>query len=435
MKNKFKTKIGIIVVIFLSLAPVFLWLLSAPINLRFNGFTAVLTSIGQLSGLIGLALFAINLILAARLKFIENYFNGLNRIYVSHHLIGGIALILLLIHPLSLAVSYIPASVHFAALFLLPSLENIPKTYGSISLALMIVLLFITFFLRWRYHIWKISHKFLGLAFLFASLHIYFIPSDVSRYYPLRFYMLGLVSLGIVAAVYKIIFGGNKGLAYRVKNVYNPRSWLVEIELEPLNKSLKFFPGQFAFVSFADKKIGKESHPFSITSSPQEKFVRFSVKALGDYTSNLKNLKAGTAVRLEGPYGTFCFRNFPIKQIWIAGGIGVAPFLGMARSLIDSDRKYKIDFYYCTNNEEEAVYLKEFKDISSRFDNIKINTVFSSEGGKITAKMVEKELSNLLSEEHVLLCGPPLMMKSLESQFKERGVPSGNIHSEEFLLY
>lgn len=140
-----------------------------------------MTSLGQMAGLFGMALYSLNLILASRLKFLDGYFYGLNRVYNYHRAVGSIAFSLLLFHPLFLVFEYSGLSLRSAALFLLPFTGDPAVTYGIISLGLMIILLGLTFYAKIKYQRWKMSHKFMTLVFVFALLHVIFISSDISR--------------------------------------------------------------------------------------------------------------------------------------------------------------------------------------------------------------------------------------------------------------
>ena len=77
-----------------------------------------------------------------------------------------------------------------------------------------------------------------------------------------------------------------------------------------------------------------ELHPFTISSAPQEDVLRLTVKASGDFTRHLfSNLKAGMDAVIEGAYGMFDYKTGGQKQIWVAGGIGVTPFLSFIRDM------------------------------------------------------------------------------------------------------
>ena len=106
----------------------------------------------------------------------------------------------------------------------------------------------------------------------------------------------------------------------------------------PAGRPMAFLPGQFVFVDFHQDGISAETHPFSIASTPGQTTLEVVVRSLGDYTSRLMGLKPGAMARVEGPFGRFTYhRHRNRDQIWIAGGIGITPFMSMvqdARGLV-----------------------------------------------------------------------------------------------------
>jgi len=424
-----KNNFGIIAIVVLSFLPVIFWALMKPLALRFANIAITLTSLGQLTALVGTTMFAIDLILSGRFRFLENYFGGLNRIYIVHHILGSLSFILLLFHPLFLAGKYFISSPQSAALFLLPSKEW-SINFGIIALFLVILAFVFTFFIKLPYQIWKFFHKFLGSAFFFAALHSFFISSDISRNLTLRLYILGLAIIGIIIVFYRALkskFSLNY-FKYRVINITSLTENIIEITMEPINdKRINFIPGQFIFVKFIDNNISDEAHPFSIASANSETNLKLVIKGLGDYTRQLRNLKVGALAKIEGPFGRFSYQNIENKnQIWIAGGIGITPFLSMARTL--KNKEYMIDFYYCVNNEKEAVFLDELSKIAQNY-NLRLIPF----QGLINADIIQKT-SGDLSNRDIFLCGPPMMIKNLKKQFKTLKIPKKNIHSEEFQL-
>lgn len=190
-------------------------------------------------------------------------------------------------------------------------------------------------------------------------------------------------------------------------------------------------PGQFAFVKIDSDGVLGQSHPFSISSTPSQTQVRFSIKQLGDYTSALSQAKVGQSVKIDAPYGSFS--NKVVKsnrQVWVAGGIGVTPFLSMAASV---DGSQQIDMYYSVKESKEAVYLKELQAIEAKNNNFRINLVDTTKSGYLTA---DKILTNIedIDTTTFLICGPPAMMKSIRQQLKVKGVKNRSIHTEEFSL-
>ena len=186
-KNKILSKSGWWILSVLSLIPLVLWIFESPLSLRFSSPSISTRSLGDIAGLCGMAMFSLVMILSARLKIFESFFNGINESYTAHHFFGGLALCLLLFHPVFLVYGYLSISLRAAALFLLPG-AMWAQNFGMIGLFLMIITLVITFYTKLKYQVWKFTHKFLGLAFIFAFLHTFLIGGDLTSNRSLKIY-------------------------------------------------------------------------------------------------------------------------------------------------------------------------------------------------------------------------------------------------------
>jgi predicted ferric reductase len=400
-----------------------------PLGIRFFDVSSTFTSLGQIFGLVGMVLFSINLILAGKFRFLDKYFKGLDKVYANHSKLGSIAFSMILFHPLFLVVKFLMISTQEAAMFFVPFISP-SVTFGIISLALMILLMSLTFYIKLKYNVWKFSHKFMVLAFVFGIIHTFIISSDVSRNNFLRYYILILAILGLVISVRQAFFNKTvKKFNYKVKNIKSLNPNVLEIEMEPIGEKILFKPGQFAFFSFKSEQVSDESHPFSIASSILDNNLRITIKNLGDYTSTLINLKINDGVLIDGPYGDFSYKKINnINQIWIAGGIGITPFLSMARSL---ERNYHVDMYYSVKENNEAVYLDDFGIIGGQIPNFKFKLWSANEKGYLNADAI-LNLSKDLASKDIFLCGPPVFMESLKKQFVLLGVDIKKIHYENF---
>lgn len=444
-------KIGWAVIILLTAIPS-LWTLQLVNKLAMPGVFGFFNMLGLVTGVAGIMLYAINLILAARLRIMEDYFGGLNRMYIAHHLSGGIALILLSFHPVLLAMRYFAslntAAFNDAAHFLwirpisldLPITTDMAVNFGIIAMWGMVVLLVLTFFIHLPYKLWLFTHKFLGAAFFFAGLHVLFVKGTISSDSLLRWYLLLFSAVGLVAAAYRTL-GGRilvRHYDYRVDHAATAAKDVIELVLSPINKRLDFQPGQFVFIRFkysGVKGITTEAHPFSISSAPTDGQLRLSVKALGDYTRELLQLKPGAIAEIEGAYGRFSYRNYDNpNQIWVAGGIGITPFISMARNL-HAEKPMNVDLYYSVKTETELVNYQELATImaSPSLHFRLIPYIADKQQGFLTADYIAKN-SNGLANKDIYICGPPIMMKSLRKQFIIQKVPNFRIHSEEFAM-
>ena len=428
---KFKKNLPLIVIAILAVTPILVWLSMMPLSYRFLDLNSITTSLGQITGLLGMILFSLNLILSNRSRFFDRMFGGLHHFYNYHKQLGMISFCMILFHPLLLMVKYLANSVHSAALFLLPG-SNFAVTAGIITLLIMIVLLVITIYTKIKYNIWRFSHKFMVVVFVFAIIHTMLISSDISndvflRYYIFIFAFVGL-ALGAYRSFFRILF--NKDFEFKVVKVNILNNSVAEIEIEPVDKKMEFHSGQFIFIRFVGVGISSEPHPFSIASFTGDDNLKIVIKSLGDYTSTINKLTPGMLAKVEGPFGSFYEnKNSVRKEIWIAGGVGITPFLSMARSI--GNINYNIDLYYCLKNGSEAVLLNELNAISVVNNKFRVLPWYSDSQGFINGDIIEKG-SNGLGNVDIYMCGPPSFMKIMQSQFISKGVDKNNIHFEEF---
>jgi predicted ferric reductase len=179
--------------------------------------------------------------------------------------------------------------------------------------------------------------------------------------------------------------------------------------------------------------MGIEAHPFTVSSAPKEHDLRLTIKASGDWTTKLaQKLTVGTAAHIEGPFGTFSFGNMPSKkQIWIAGGIGITPFLSMARAL--QDPSYEIDLWYSVKQEKEMVSREEFVSLAQRIPSFRFHRLVSDTDGYLTADRILEGHAGI-KDLCVMICGPEPMKNALSDQFRKRGVDAKKIFFERFNL-
>jgi predicted ferric reductase len=435
--RSFRGKVGVSFLVLVSLTPAFFWFLTQPFDVRFGDTYSVLTSIGNLAAVVGTTLFALALILSARLKFLEDYFGGLDRMYNVHHVTGTVGFLLILVHPLFLGFRYLESSILDVGLFFLPD-SNMPKNLGIIAVLMFMILLAITFFSRASYQTKRVLHQLLGVAFMFGTLHAVLIPNEISRAQSaLALSLFSLSVLGIMAYLYRTVFGAFtvSKYTYRVTDIRLLDPSVTEIVLSPEGNAMTYTPGQFLFVSFSDPAVSKEVHPFSISSAPHEPELKITMKALGDYTTNIRNMRVGARAKIEGPFGHFSYAHARHNsQVWVAGGIGITPFLNMMRSLtVLPHSPYIIDFYYAVKSRAELIFLPELTAIASKVPGLRIIPHISDEQGFLTADVIHRE-SKTLADKDIFVCGPPLMMHSIIGGLGERGVPASLVHAEEFKL-
>lgn len=411
----------------LTLFPIILWIFIRPIGDRFLNLNVTTTSIGQIAGLIGYCLFALTVILASRSSWIEKRLGGLDKVYGEHHFLGQLTLIMLVIHPLLLSIKYVRVSAQSATSFFLPSLDSLPRSLGSISLYLVIIALFFTLYYSLRYHIWKQTHRLVTVGFIVGFIHTLLIYSDTSQSLVLKSYLIVIGVLAIIVGLSRFL-GILTIKKYPTEFVSQDSSGKIHLLFFKKPANFRYRTGQFAFIQLEGEL--RESHPFSFITQENDSLVGFGIKELGDYTAQLNNLKPGTRALLEGPYGSFTHnRVSTTQQIWIAGGIGITPFISLLQDL-PKDRK--TDLVWSVANSEDAFLLESIN--SKKDEKFDFTLYNSAEKGYLDAQKILGMTNFNSNDVTILICGPRGMMVSLKDQFTKMGVPEEKVVFEDFSL-
>jgi predicted ferric reductase len=345
-----------------------------------------------------------------------------------------------MIHPVLLGLRYIPLGAHSVGVFFIPSTKYIATSFGIFALAFMILLMILTLYIRMPYRIWLWSHKGLALVYILICLHVLYQPNDISNHFLIRWYLILIMVAGLAAVTYRTFLPNVlvRRYLYIIKTVEKKATGVIEITLTPINQEMQYKEGQFIFISFHADGLSSEWHPFTIASAPGKGSISIDVKSLGPYTETITRLlpsMAGMAVSIEGAYGRFSYRNFHnVNQVWIAGGIGITPFISMAQSL--GSGNYNIDLYYSVKSEAELIDL----DILASKQSNKPNQVFRTipfvndkYKGFLSADIIKANSGDLHGRDF-LICGPPPMMNTIKKQLLGAGVSKYKIHTEEFSI-
>ena len=432
MRNKY-TNFGWLVTVIVAIIPIVLWQIALPTP--WDTPKNIAENIGRLAGLAGMALFAWNVILSARLKIYNKLFLGLDNTYRAHHIIGSSAFILLLLHPVFITYRYFLSSPASAYEFIKPNLSSPFRLVGSLALGLMMLLMIITLYINIKYEWFVMTQRVLGLVLFLGGIHAIFVGGSNLKggVMSLTVYFAILLALAGLVYVYRSIFHGSfhRYFDYTIAKVVQRGNGIYDLVLKPNSKQIDFKPGQFAFIKLNTSGLLGQVHPFSMSSAPDEKLLTFGIKDLGEYTKRLGEVAEGLQVKIDGPYGTFSNQIVKNKrQVWIAGGIGITPFLAMSKAL---GSEQEVDLYYSVKTASEAVYLEDLRKVAKARSNLKIIPFAADKQGFITADYIFKT-SRDLDDANFMICGPGPLMKALKLQLKARGVAKRNINTEEFNL-
>ncbi len=421
-----KKNIGNLVIILLVVLTIIIWLVFPPINDGVQNYARAYA--GEVIGSVVIVLMSFSLFISTRPKWAEAYFGGLDKMYITHRHTSTSAFLLMFVHLLTVPITITN--------LLLGNYLAIVAFLGFVAIVLPTLAPRIPFLSKLTgptYEGWKNLHRFIGIFFIMGFVHSLTIKAPSAKIaitWTQNFFILGTLSY-LYTEILSRFF--KKYLPYSVEAVNHPNKATTEVVLRAKKDAIKKQrAGQFLFARFPGEKILNESHPFTIASAPHENLLRVTIKASGDFTRHLlENLKPGMDAIIEGAYGMFDYKNGGQKQIWIAGGIGITPFLSFIRDL-ETDPACDIDFYYTVRHSEEAIFVDEIRESAKKHPRLKTHIRFSAADGSLSVDEIVKNANGNITDHHVYMCGPLAMVQAFESKFLELKVPAGNIHYEEF---
>lgn len=370
----------------------------------------------QYIGSAALIAMALSHLIATRAGFVEALFGPLDRSYVLHKWLGIGALAAVLLH------EQIDAEIK--ALGRPSALNDLGESLGEQSLNGLMILIAITLLTFIPYRYWYWTHRAMGACFVLGAAHYAMILKPFSNFDPLGLYVLAFCAIGVLCYAYTLIpRNWRRGRMYRVAGLARTGNAL-EISLAPEDKPIRHMAGQFAFFTVEEPGLA-ETHPFTISSAPRaDGSLRISVAALGDYTDRLSTrLREGMAVRVQGPYGRFAPSRSNRQQIWIAGGIGITPFMAWLDGLPKEGPQ--VDLIYTFRGEVSAPHLQKIKRLSEIHPRVTLHLVDTVKSPRLDAKYVRDLIGTRAVS--VSFCGPKRLRQEL------RGiVPARHFHFEEF---
>lgn len=422
-----KRNIGNLFIIACALLTVAVWLVFPPVYDGREHFERAYA--GEIIGSVNIVLMSFALFLSTRPKWAEPYFGGLDKMYVTHRRVATTAFLLIFVHVLT-----VPITLSGWALGNYLAVIAFTGIVSIILVSLAPRIAFLNQLTGGTYDGWKNLKKYIGVFFIIAFIHALTVPRPLDAFIAINWVQVFFI-IGAVSYLYTEVFGKffKKYVPYTVEAVNHPNGSTTEVILRPKQDSIpKQRAGQFLFVRFPKGGTLDESHPFTISSAPHEDVLRVTVKASGDFTRALyAQLKPGMEAVVEGAYGMFDYKTGGQKQIWIAGGIGLTPFLSFLRDM-DGNLNHDVDFYYTVRHKEEALFLNEIETAAQKNPRLKTHIRFSATDGPLTLEEIAKNAGGEVADRHVYLCGPLPMVQAFERKFLSLGVPAKNIHYEEF---
>jgi predicted ferric reductase len=427
--------IWMLVYLFFVFAPLFALLLGShpPARSFWTEFSIAI-------GYAGLAMMGLQFGLTARFRFVTKPW-GEDVIYHFHRQISLIAVGLVVAHPIILFITRpellgllnsftAPWRARFAAL----------STYSLIALVVMALW---RIKLKLSYETWHVTHVLLAVVAVAAGiLHMVgwsFYFGDPWK----RGLWIGLTVFWICLLLYvrivKPLFILRR--PYRVAEVRKERGNTWSLVMQPEGHSgFRFTPGQFGWLTVYSSPFKISAHPFSFSSSAEAGGgkVEMAIRELGDFTDDISKVPVGRRVYIDGPYGAFTTGHPADMHVLVAGGVGITPMMSMIRTLADRGDKRPVVLLYGSKDWESITFREELEALESRLDLKVIHVLenppegWTGEQGYINGEIFERHLPAPYAEHEYFICGPDVMMDSIEKALGELEVPISKYHSERY---
>lgn len=398
---------------------------------------------GRLAGLLAAYFVLLQLMFIGRQKWLERSF-GLDRLAEVHHLNGILSIAFIIVHPVLLCLGYGALSGRNAFAQLGRFLSNwegmVAALVATVLFAVIVAISLAAAKKHFKYEIWYAVHLLSYLAIILAFSHQLETGSDLRNIFFAAYWNLLYILVG-VSLIYSRFLRPLYYLwryRFRVEKVVAENDDNVSIYIS--GRQIENFPvrpGQFFLVRFLTKKYLFEAHPFSLSSLPGEKYLRFTVKALGDFTTGLQEkIKPGDLVFLDGPHGLFtpncCLSS---KVAYIAGGVGVTPIRSVAEYFLTEKDAILL---YANQRPQDIIFAAELADLISRpGSRLRLVSILAegaiapAESGRVDEEKILRLIPDYL-ERDFYLCGPPAMRLSLVKTLRSLGVKARAIHFEKF---
>jgi len=381
---------------------------------------------GLYIGAVSILLMAWSFVLALRIRFLERFFGGLDSMYRAHRWAGAVAVAAMFLHVQiepQLANGILGASKPVAETAL---------GFAGVAEVMFYALVAITL-LRWfPYRLWRWTHKVLGIPFIISCWHFFTSEKPYSNASGWGWWFGAVMVIGVVAYVARVI-GRDAivpGASYRVARA-TVRGNTLELSMIPVGRGITFRAGQFAVIKVQAPGL-REPHIFTIASSPHDEQLRFFIRDLGDWTQRIQRAElVGVRVVVEGPYGEFEPLSDGVgPTVWIAGGVGVTPFLSATRGLPRASEGDRPTLFYCVRNSSDVMGIEVLREAAEQ-GRLDLVICSSAEGTRFSESVLAERFGiGGLNDAHVAVCGPASLVSAASAAVRSLG--ASRVEREDF---
>jgi ferredoxin-NADP reductase/DMSO/TMAO reductase YedYZ heme-binding membrane subunit len=394
------------------------------------------TAAGRLAGLAAAYAMVVVVALVARLGPLERAI-GQDRLVRWHRRLGPWPLYLLVLHGSLITVGYAEAAkdgvLHQFGQLLLTYPGVLAATVGGVLLVAAGVSSYRLARRRMRYETWWSVHLYTYLALFLSFSHqvdtgASFVGHPAARAWWTALWV-GTLALVLLSRVGLPLW---RSLCHRLKVVAVTREGTGTYSVWMRGRGLERLPvagGQFLQWRFLRRGLWWQAHPYSLSAAPGGRYLRITVKVLGDHSAALQRLRPGTRVAIEGPYGVFTADTRQNDRLLLVGaGVGITPIRALLEELPEHA---DVVVALRASTPGDLVLRDEIADHVRRRGGRLHELVGPREQVRLDAAALTALVPDI-AERDVYLCGPEPLQDTLIASATAAGVPPSQLHHESF---
>jgi ferredoxin-NADP reductase len=189
-----------------------------------------------------------------------------------------------------------------------------------------------------------------------------------------------------------------------------------------------------------------DARTFTIASAPHEAELMIAARMRDTaFKRVLKTAPVGTTVKIDGPNGEMMLHDDSGRPaVLLAGGIGITPFLAMARHAAHERLPHRLYLFFSNRRPEDAAFLPELQEMEQLNPNYRLIATmaepekstqgWSGETGFIQRAMLERHIADITNPMYYF-AGPPPMTLAMRQMLENIGIGEQAMRSEEFYGY
>jgi predicted ferric reductase len=375
----------------------------------------------NLTGILAIGCMSAGMFLATRPTSVEPILGGLDKTYRLHKWLGISALVFSTLHWLwvkapnwLIGLGWIqrpsrepdlPSGETLSAIArILSQYRGLAACVGEWAFYTAVPFIIVALLKRFPYRHFFKTHRLLAVVYLALAFHSVIVMKPAywnTAIVPLVGLLIVMATLAAAVSLLRRVGYTGRAVGVIGNLTHHRDNRVLEIVIKLKDRWFGHAAGQFAFVTL---DAAEGSHPFTISSAwHDDGKLRFRIKGIGDYTQGLpETVEPGDLVTVEGPYGAFNFHGDKQRQIWIAGGIGITPFLARLQARVRHPDERAVDRFYSAKAPDQ-VFIRAVEKLATRA-NVRLHILVSGKDERLTVKRLCEIVPEWMSAD-VWFCG------------------------------